>query len=282
MSATSDDDIWLTTQKPVGCRIEHWNGHRWRIITQRGLTHGLKGFAISATSGQVWVGGYNGNGNSLIARFIATPGHHHWQQAPALQDTVILGLAAAARHNVWAVGASRSRRPVIAHWNGASWRVSATPDVRGGLGAVAVNTANDVLAVGTDTSSATQIAPLALHWDGSTWSRTSAPPLPAADLSTVVGAGHGAFWTAGTNADDPQRTYYLRYSAAGWRAESGPTRTIPGTAGGPDPDQYVEVTGLARVPDTSQVWAVGFDAANDCVSSCGRSRAGDLIIDRYK
>lgn len=87
------------------------------------------------------------------------------------------GVAATSARNAWAVGCSHcsgvSSRPLILHWNGATWAQvpSATSGNGDQLASVAAGSARDVWAVGSTGHGAT----LTERWNGAGWQRVSSP-----------------------------------------------------------------------------------------------------------
>src|SRR5579862_18604 len=94
--------------------------------------------------------------------------------------------SAASADDVWAVGSYREALgsaplPLIEHFDGASWQVVRTPDLKSGAlyGVVAI-ASDDAWAVGGIPSGKNgKKAALILHWDGGRWRR-------AADMGSIA------------------------------------------------------------------------------------------------
>src|ERR1043166_455445 len=91
---------------------------------------------------------------------------------------ILEAVAAVSTNDVWAVGVGVtgfSNTPIIEHWNGVAWSVSANPVTSvGSLAGVVVVSANDVWAVGTGVTG-DEDSTLTLHWDGAAWSLIPSP-----------------------------------------------------------------------------------------------------------
>jgi hypothetical protein len=133
--AISDDDAWSVgsrtrrTQGRSEALVERWNGTEWRIVR--------------------------------------TP------RVPHSDDTVLRSVSAVNSGDAWAVGSAeqdvvRGSRPLVEHWDGASWTIVPTPelDATSEFVSVVARASNDVWAVGDLRD---QESPLAEHWDGSRW-----------------------------------------------------------------------------------------------------------------
>src|SRR5690349_8242869 len=95
----------------------------------------------------------------------------------------LLGVAAVAANDVWAVGSSddppnEATNTLIEHWDGSAWTVVASPNVGpdNTLYAVTAQAAGDVWAVGAalDVTSGYHQT-LVEHWDGSAWTVVASP-----------------------------------------------------------------------------------------------------------
>jgi hypothetical protein len=131
VSAVSASDVWAVgtvIDSRLGHSIpliEHYDGHRWRIVTDgraqtgQGTLNGLD--ALSADD--VWATGNMGKGSFS----------EHWDGAqwsrfalPHLAGGTMTAVAAAGPSDVWAVGGKQVQpldetESLLDHWNGTSW-----------------------------------------------------------------------------------------------------------------------------------------------------------------
>ncbi|MFD7657304.1 hypothetical protein ACFV4N_25280 [Actinosynnema sp. NPDC059797] len=134
----------------------------------------------------------------------------HEEPLPALPAPASLaGVAATAPDDVWAVGNS-SGRPLVLHYDGATWRATTTPPMTWAK-AVAAAAPDDVwLAHVRDTHE------LRLHrWNGSAWHEVPSPD----DTDRLSVHGVAAGWTWGVRAGRGSfetRPAFHRWTGAGW------------------------------------------------------------------
>jgi hypothetical protein len=74
------------------------------------------------------------------------------------------GVAATSASNAWAVGVTKTTQPLIAHWNGGTWKQVPSPHAGANsiLSAVAATSAGNAWAVGSNGLGKT----LVMHWNG--------------------------------------------------------------------------------------------------------------------
>jgi hypothetical protein len=125
------------------------------------------------------------------------------QRVPAYSDLNAIDGSSAT--NLWAVGGDHNLQPVIAHWDGTSWKKSYTVPVSGGqFLSIAYIASNDVWAIGNTYSGNPGVAhPLAAHWNGTSWKRVSFPAAGPNSVETgVAGSSATNVWTAGWVSQD--------------------------------------------------------------------------------
>jgi len=145
VAAVSSVDVWAVGTIPGGTRtiIAHWDGRRWRVVS--GAALGPAGRALGPAGGSGPAGG------------------------------ALYAVTAIAVDDVWTVGdiVGSYRTPLIEHWNGRRWQVSAGPafpGITGRLVGVSALTGHDVWAVGGYGSNPYGVGgPLIVHWDGVRW-----------------------------------------------------------------------------------------------------------------
>jgi len=192
------------------------------------------------------------------------------QAAPALfgSDSSIGLVSGTAGNNVWALSLlAGTGGPGALHYNGTRWLTSDLPAGLTGsdhLGALDVSAEAPGSAwVTMFASTRTAAGPVVLvHWDHGRWNRITGK-LPAAVLQgPITSDGHGGLWLYATTPNG-RTGLFLHYSAGRWTSYRVPT------AG----HQPVTVDGLARVPGTDDVLAVGPIAATD------DSDAGSAVLE---
>jgi hypothetical protein len=160
VDAVSADNVWAVGQQ-LGGRIpdqglvEHWNGHKWSVVS---LPHSKSGNVlldgVTVSAGTVWVVGESdtpaGGGQPLIERY--ADGKWSIQKLPAVPDGAnwsnLYGVAV-AQGRVWAAGtyvdpATDNNNVLVLQDIGGKWSISNAPnaggtgfsDIPGGITAV--------------------------------------------------------------------------------------------------------------------------------------------------
>lgn len=135
---------------------------------------------------------------------------------------------------------------LIERWDGAIWRI-ATNAGNDFLTAVTALSANDVWAVGTVKTNQTKPpVPLIQHWNGTQWSIVPASsPGATAELNGVVALAANDVWAVGKSEEHP---LVQRWDGASWHVVASPT---------PHDAEASYFNAVARIPGTTQLWAVG-------------------------
>src|SRR6266568_3419966 len=139
-------------------------------------------------------------------------------------------------------------------WNGASWSVVPSPNVSGAnllFGVTAVSESS-VWAVGQFINSSTTLRQtLTEQWNGSSWSVVPSPNVGSSDnsLSGVTAVSASDIWVVGTfvNSSSVDQTLTEQWNSTSWKVVPSPN------VGSKDNS----LAGVARVPGSSSVWAVG-------------------------
>lgn len=176
---------------------------------------------------------------------------------PSAKGNALLGVAAPAPDDAWAVGSTGPRDTLIERWDGTSWAPVYSPNGdlrRNVLAGVAAITPDDVWAVGGSSLGA-QSQALIEHWDGATWSVVPAPAdAPAGStLAAVFAFSPDDVWAVGGSGDtlhENGTALILHWNGTGWTV-------IPGATLGAGGSFLFDVAGVAGAPP--QVWAVGYD-----------------------
>jgi hypothetical protein len=200
-------------------------------------------------------------------------------------------IAALSATDIWAIGSFQQTVPAIApggetltptytlieHWDGQQWSVvkSPSPGTRvNTLRGITALSPNDAWAVGQDGS--TDVAgpnghrivieqPLTMHWDGQQWSVVSSPPLPGSpqvsSLNAVAALAPDDIWAVGFVTERVVSDLPFVLQASPVQASQMLLEHWGGTQWSivavPTPGQGSALYGLALVPTTSQLWAVG-------------------------
>ena len=273
VAAVSANDVWAVgyysasaDASSTQALIEHWDGIQWRMFTspQVSASTSLYGVAVLTTD-DIWaVGSTSIHGSSDGRGPIGEPLIEHWNGArwsivksPNVgQTSGLSSVAAASVRDIWAVGYTSNdvgfpRQTLIEHWNGFQWSIITTA-YAGQLNGVAAVSANDAWAVGTLSSGNTPPHALSLHWNGSRWSPVASPN-PGQDTTilygvTAVSANNS--WAVGSYFNkNEERTLVEHWDGMRWSVIRSPN------PGGSDVDALM---GVAQVPGSPQLWAVGF------------------------
>ena len=201
IGAVSASDIWAVGGKagsPFLCYAMHYNGSSWaEVAVPPAPGSGRNNFNA--------VHGLSANDVWAVGTWGANVGDYHflamhwngstWTNSP-IPNTVnngvdgeLLDVKMVSANDVWAVGYSLAGGIVMLHWNGTVW--SQVPTTGGG-GALAVLSANDIYAVGSEIA----------HWNGSRWTVVDTLfnyPYPALGAATVLPGGE--IWAAGRTVD---------------------------------------------------------------------------------
>lgn len=218
----------------------------------------------------LWAVGYRDNGvagRTLITRRsggawirVASP-----NPGGATRDNHLLGVAAVAASDDWAVGwydNGTAKRTLTMHWNGRSWKTIPSPNPGGAtrdniLGAVTAITASNVWAVGTYFDG-TANRTLTMHWNGRSW-KTVRSPNPGGvthpnGLAGTAGVSASKVWSVGSYWNysyfngTANRGVIERWNGTSWKAVATPS---PGGTGD-NPLSAVDAS------SKSDVWAVGY------------------------
>lgn len=182
------------------------------------------------------------------------------QQIAAPANSTSAGVSAVtglSTTNVYAAGSytpssSGTAEPLIEHWNGSAWSVSAAPVLTTGSGnltGVAASAAADVWAVGANVQGANQVG-LTEHWNGTAWAQVpTANPTSHTTLAAVAAVSPTSAWLVGSslpNSGGSVSTAFIQH----W---DGTSWTVAPSPALPSNSQLVAVNALSA----SNVWAVG-------------------------
>jgi hypothetical protein len=277
VDASESNDVWAVGSSTSAGRsqtlIERWNGTQWRVVkspnagTSTNSRDNVLTSVDALSSTNAWAVGSSferDSRESLIQRWNGTSWRIVSSPNPGTLSNSLLGVAAAAPNDIWAVGWKSSGdglRSLLLHYqpllstNGKGWTEgAAVPKVGTGD-----NVLTDVSAVGPADVWATgyyvdgtQHKTLTLHYNGTTWSHV--PSANGADGTSLL-RGIAAFsktnaWAVGFEYRAGQHRYVAstqHWDGSRWTAFPVGTKDIWGE----------EMFDVAKAPNTSRVWAVG-------------------------
>jgi hypothetical protein len=181
--------------------------------------------------------------------------------SPSKTDNELSGVSAVSGTDAWAAGyygvgaqGSGEDNTLTLRWNGTSWTKVASPNPLPGqtnqLSGVYARAANDVWAVGDDSSSTKPLATLILHWTGAKWNQVASPDPGAAgnELTAVSADSATDAWAVGTilASGGVTDTLILHWNGKSWSQVSSPTPV----------NSYLNLAGVSAI-SASDAWAVG-------------------------
>ena len=246
VSAMSPSAVWAvggSTTDGIAERslIVQWDGSAWRTISNTSAISFSS--VVTVSSHDVWAVGYNRTPRE--AGFISQFEHWNgaqWKIVPSPNanqpNNFVLGMAAVAANDVWAVGKDLSSDiglPLIERWNGASWQVVANPALPGvsdsALNAVTrIPGTAHLWAIGYTLKGPRPAynQPLIERWDGSAWQITAAPALPRGALGGELRGGVALSptdaWAVGdyTASNHTIRTLIMHWNGTTWQVVASP------------------------------------------------------------
>ncbi len=272
IAAVSPDDVWavgVNDTTNLQTLIEHWDGASWSVIPSPNPgSAGNYLYSVAALSPKnVWaVGNFLNIGESFNRSLI-----EHWNGIkwsvitspnPGTQYNYLEAVAPISTNNVWAVGVYVSpgiQQGLIEHWNGTKWNVISSPTIQAlgnNLQAVTqVPGTKQPWAVGVYTVNNTDVRQtLSEHWNGVRWSTVPSSNVGSGDnlFNGMTSIGSNNVWAVGydlnSNANYTSQTLIEHWDGTSWNIVSSPNIGIENNV----------LQGVARVPGTGQVWAVGY------------------------
>jgi hypothetical protein len=175
------------------------------------------------------------------------------------RDNVLYGVAASSATNVWAVGKyhddTNVERTLIQHWDGAIWKVVASPNegsTHNRLYGVAALSASSAWAVGSYDDATSISLPLILRWNGTSWQKFLVPTLAGATEITLRGVtaiANNNAWAVGTYRDSngDGKTLTLHWNGTNWQQVTSP-----------NPNSFRNGLNAVTAVSASDIWAVGY------------------------
>lgn len=291
VAAISPKDAWVAGAARQGSHesplVLRWNGSRWRSVRVPGIA-GAEFLDVAASSGSnVWLSGPNlDTGKSVVRRWDG----RRWHSIPPPPESavrVVLGPADAwAEGTILCVHSRKHCRTALEHWNGRSWSRFTIPTF---VDQISGSASGNVWAVGEfggdPSPPATPGRPVAFRWNGKSWRAVTSMPHPLSFLpARIAVASPRNVWITARKATSSSPVYALHWNGTRWRRITAPARlntsgplqpegrgvwlgpdahwtgkrwinTTPGHffAGG----QLVNLFGMALIPGTQSIWAVG-------------------------
>jgi hypothetical protein len=211
---------------------------------------------------------------------------------PTLNDNELNDVTAISSSNVWAVGRySNAESPgpestLVEHWNGTSWNVVPTPNATDSVDGVSENRGNRLNAVtaisgsniwavgahGTFTDDPVSSETLVEHWNGTAWKIVESPNPDTSgnELNAIVALSASNIWAVGSYVDSStgaERPLGIHWNGTAWQGFWMPSH---GTSS--------RLFGIAKIPGTSKLWAVGDYEKVDPVTG---ARHGGALIEKF-
>jgi hypothetical protein len=180
---------------------------------------------------------------------------HGWTVLKLPGNGVVWQASAVSGTDIWAIdgpsviGATGSR-PLLLHWNGASWQTSPRqPKLPKGtqLAGIAASSDTNIWIGGNVVRPKTKVREVASHWNGRSWLDNNPPSKPSGretETESLIPGGKGGIFelATGVKGDADISTVIRHYSAGRWLA--------------PISKNWFVIQ-LAEVPGTSSTWGVG-------------------------
>jgi hypothetical protein len=162
--------------------------------------HGPAGFGVSSVAAgspkSIWAVGsvYNTSAVTLTTVILHSRGGAFTTVHTTLPQGTLSGVAASSPTNAWVVGRNTAEdgAPLVAQWNGRSWKQVPVPAAEANFDPTAVSTSGpkDVWMISLDGAAG--------HWNGHSWTFPSIPAPPMSVYSFVSASSATNAWAAGT------------------------------------------------------------------------------------
>jgi hypothetical protein len=263
VSATTTHNVWAFNFNGYWLR---YNGSAWTSGRVPGLPGGQAGLEIAdgiATGIQAaWVFGIDNTSNGVVS-YAARFNGRSWQ-AMALPGPVnqydSYDASAVSANDIWVIaggGPGHGTPNGLLQWNGTRWHTVALPSFLASkthLLSVLALPGGDVWVAGAIPESGALANGVTALWNGHTWVIDKLPADPAApddEIGDLVDDGSGGVWAMGFNSSQCAGPMW-HYSSGTWTDTGLVGCSASAYVHGPD--------GLANVPDSISVWAVGGQA----------------------
>jgi hypothetical protein len=257
ISASSASDAWI-----VGSIAWHWNGSRWGSVALPTVSGDASLSSVVALGPRdAWaVGSRNAPSDEILATH---PLVEHWNGVrwsvipmPLAGAGAFNSVSADASNDLWAVGWSvppgttrqesdTAMRPLIAHWDGRSWRVTHLPEAGpDALANVVALAPDDVWVAGPGISrTGTSIVQ---RWDGSRWLSIRAPfGTRDPNFTLTADSATDAWAVGGQEVGGHSRTMAAHWNGQAWMIAPTPNQNTD--------SMLVDVHAISP----TDVWALG-------------------------
>jgi hypothetical protein len=174
---------------------------------------------------------------------------------------ILQSVAATSRGNAWAVGyhwnfTRNVYQPLIEHWNGSTWRLTASPVIGGKhtqvfLRGVCALSASSAWAVGYATTGNAPTQTVIEHWNGAAWKRVPSPSVKGVSsfLVSVAATSKTSAWAVGNYGATAEKTLIEHWNGRAWRRVPSPNVSGASTA---------SFLNSVTATSPSATWAVGY------------------------
>ncbi len=258
------NNVWtigttLSMQATPSPLIEHWDGTSWQNVLSPAGNYTL--LSLAARSAQdIWAVGYSdainqpGTYQTLIEHWNGTSWQIVASPSPG-EISTLTSVSVLSPTDAWAVGNQSggiAPQTLIEHWDGQSWSVvpspnqGTVPNQVNALNGVTALSGQNVWAVGTSSNRQLRNAQQTLieHWNGSTWTIANSPTTTGVHgLVGVTSHANNDVWALDTTQT---QSSFLHWNGTQWT-------TMQALYPGSNP----ALNGIANIPGTATVWAVG-------------------------
>ena len=279
VSAVSANDVWAVGFHDADpgpnalprALIEHWDGASWSVVPAPNVGVSgdyLEGVA-AVSADDVWAVGTSSTFGEAQAIILHWDGSN-WSVVPSPTfpgGSALFAVAAVAADNVWAVGGRVVGAPgptggtLTLNWDGSTWNTVPSPNPPNQaednhLRALAVISADDIWAIGSNDVPGNFKHAMTLRWNGTDWRLVRNPhggTNTDSELVAVAGASASDVWTSGVvYRQGGVRPLFMHRTGSQWK----PVRSQGGVA-----PYFGGRSGLVALA-ANDVWAVGTTIAH--------------------
>lgn len=260
IAAVSANNIWAAGYDDASNGVHqtlilHYNGAKWSVFptTNAGVLSGIA--AVSANN--IYTVGTSSNG-TLIEQYNGTA----WIVVPSPNKhpfDLLKAVAVVSANNIYAVGVTTDYQTItqtlVEHFDGSTWNIVSSPNPLpyDGLAAVTIISATDIWATGADSTPTSPDYTLIEHFNGFSWKVVASPNVGSSsnDLMGVAALSANNVVAVGTSYTSTNSSALIeRWNGSNWKLVASPTQS------------RVQLSGVARIPGISQLWAVGSDSTS--------------------